>query len=224
AARGEPVTESERSVAVGTAAPGADADATSSTAVVKAHTRPTRAATRVKQPSVSREPPPPPRRRKRRPIALIAVPALMAAGLATGVALVASGGGDNGGTQRATRPLSAIEVRDLARAFADAYEAEDARALRRLLTTDVQRVLPSGVARGRPAVVTEYERQFRANTTRSYDLDDLQSSGGRAGRASAHYRVTRAGGSAIEGKIVLAAVRDRGGGARIGLIAVTPRA
>lgn len=218
AARGEPVTESERSVAVGPAAP----DATAPTAVAKPAAR----ATRVKSPTLPREPPPLPRqRRKRRRIALMAVPLLMVAGLAGGAVLIASGrtGGGGEGADRATRPLTAVEVRDLTRAFADAYEAEDGTALRRLLTTDVRRVLPTGVARGRAAVVREYERQFQSNTTRGYDLADLQTSGGRAGRASAHYRVTRAAGAPIEGTIVLGAVRDRGGGARIGLIAVTPR-
>jgi ketosteroid isomerase-like protein len=220
AARGEPVTESERSVAVGSAAP----DATASTAIARPAPR---AATRVRQPTLPGEPPPPPplprQRRKRRPFALMAVPVLMVAGLVGGAALIASDGNGGGGTDRVDQPLADFEVRDLARSFADAYEAEDATALRRLLTTDVKRVLPTGVARGRAAVVREYERQFQSNTTRGYELDDLTASGGRAGRASARYKVTRADGSPIEGKIVLAAVRDRGGGARIGLIAVTPR-
>ena len=78
------------------------------------------------------------------------------------------------------------------RLSARAYETEDSRALGRLLTRDVQRVLPAGVARGRAGVVTEYERQFQANETESYELDDLEARGGRAGRASARYRVTRA--------------------------------
>ena len=83
------------------------------------------------------------------------------------------------------------------------------------------RVLPSGVARGRGRVVREYESQFRAQETQGYELEDLAVQGGRAGRASGGYRVEREGRRAIEGRIVLGVVRDRGQ-PRIGLIAVTP--
>jgi ketosteroid isomerase-like protein len=121
-----------------------------------------------------------------------------------------------------TRPLADGEVRAVAEAFADAYETEDGRALGRLLTSDVRRVLPEGTVRGRQAVVTQYETQFRENATRSYDLDDLEVTGGPAGRASAEYRVRRTAGSSIEGTIVFGVVRDRGA-TRIALIAVTPR-
>ena len=120
-------------------------------------------------------------------------------------------------------PLSADEVRASAQGFADAYEREDGRALRGLLSSDVERVLPAGVARGRAAVISEYERQFRANKTQSYELEQLEAEGGPAGRASARYRVTRQAGAAIEGRLVLAVVRARGR-ARIALIAITPRA
>jgi ketosteroid isomerase-like protein len=215
AARGEAVTESERSVAVGPAAPTED-DATQKIAV------PTRGLTRVKPAPVepAQRAPKPRRRGKPRRLAFILVAALGAVAAGIGASFIFS---EDGATNRkATLPLTADEVRDLARSFADAYEKEDPAALRRVLTTDVTRVLPTGVAHGRTAVVTEYERQFTSNTTRSYDLEDLQTSGGSAGRATAHYRVTRAQGSPIQGKIVLAAVRDRNGSARIGLIAVTP--
>jgi serine/threonine-protein kinase len=218
AARGEAVTESERSVAVGPAAPGAEEDVTRATAA------PTRALTRVKPATARREEPRPaakPRRGKR-----TRLPFIIAAGLAAAAAGIGAGFifGDTGDTSQraAALPLTAGEVRDLAGSFAGAYQDEDAAALRRVLATDVVRVLPTGVARGRPAVVTEYERQFATNTTRGYELVDLETSGGPTGRASAHYRVTRAQGAPIEGKIVLAAVRDRSGQARIGLIAVTP--
>jgi ketosteroid isomerase-like protein len=115
-------------------------------------------------------------------------------------------------------------VRAVAGAFADAYETEDGRALRRLLTPDVQRALPSGaVLHGREAVAAAYESQFRANATQSYELSDLVIGAGRAGRATADYRVRRAGGSSITGRIVLGVVRDHGA-SRIALIAVTPNA
>jgi hypothetical protein len=83
-------------------------------------------------------------------------------------------------------------------------------------------VLPAGVAHGRSQVVAEYERQFRAQDTRRYELDDLQAQGGLAGRASGTYRVERAGRRSIEGQIVLGVVRQAGR-PRIALIALTPR-
>ena len=134
--------------------------------------------------------------------------------------------GDDGAGDRAavqTAPLSDDEVRATAQAFAEAYETEDGRALRTLLTDDVLRVLPTGTVRGRDAVATEYESQFRANATQSYELEELDARGGRAGRASADYRVRRAGGASITGRIVLGVVRERGR-TRIALITVTPRA
>ena len=118
-------------------------------------------------------------------------------------------------------PLSEDDVRGVAQDFADAYEGEQGAKLGQLLTSGVERVLPAGVARGRARVVGEYERQFRANKTQRYELDDLVVAGGRAGRASGRYRVVREGGSAIQGRIVLGVVRDRGK-PRIALIAVTP--
>jgi serine/threonine-protein kinase len=212
AARGEPVTESERSVAVGPAAPGVPSNghAAAPTAVTTISAPPT-----AVRPKPAARPP----RRPRRGGRAVAV-GVAAAGVATGAALIAVSGGARDGDPSA--PLSDGEVRDAAEAFARAYATEDSRALGRLLSGDVLRVLPAGVARGRARVVTEYERQFQANQTESYELDDLAARGGRAGRASGTYRVTRAGGRAIEGRIVLGVLRDRGR-PRIGLIAVTPR-
>ena len=128
---------------------------------------------------------------------------------------------DGPGVGNATGPLSENDVRDVAQDFAQAYGDEDGAALRRTLTPGVERVLPSGVARGRKSVVNEYERQFRAQDTSGYELDDLEVSGGRAGRASGSYRVERKGRDAIEGRIVFGVVRDHGQ-PRIALIAVTP--
>lgn len=120
-------------------------------------------------------------------------------------------------------PLAEGEVRAAAEAFAQAYETEDGAALRGLLTSDVQRVLPTGTVRGRDAVAAEYESQFRANATQGYELEDLEVRGGRAGRASAGYRVRRQGSPSLTGRIVLGVVRD-GGRTRIALIALTPSA
>ena len=103
-----------------------------------------------------------------------------------------------------TRPLAEAEVRFVTEAFADAYETEDAAALGRLLTSDVKRVLPDAIVRGRRNVVTQYETQFRDNVTQSYEIDDLDVRGGEVGRASGDYRVRRALRPSLEGRIVLA--------------------
>ena len=213
AARGESVTESERSVAVGSAAPAPSANghAPAPTEITVADTP----RTRVQEEETTVMPP---RRRRRRSLAA-AVLVVAAAGTAVALAGLPGGSSGNG---RARAPLSADEVRDVAQDFAQAYEDEDGRALGRLLTRDVQRVLPSGVAHGRARVVREYQSQFRAQDTQHYELDDLEVQAGRAGRASGSYRVDRNDGEPIEGRIVLGMVRDRGE-PRIGLIAVTPK-
>jgi hypothetical protein len=229
AARGEPVTESERSVAVGPAAPDPPTNGHTGppTAMTVADSPPTAAtvaappATRVKRISPLIPPPPgaaPVRHRGRRRGVVLGGALVAAAAAATALGF-AGGGGAGAGSS--TAPLSDGDVRDLAEDFAQAYEAEDGAALRRVLTPGVQRVLPSGVARGRSRVVNEYERQFRGQDTRGYELQDLDVQGGRVGRASGSYRVSREGKDAIEGRIVFGVVRDRGQ-PRIALIAVTP--
>jgi serine/threonine-protein kinase len=216
AARGESVTETERTVATGRAAP----QPTAATAIA-----PPARPTRVRKHAEELLPVAPGRDRRRgRRGALAAAVLLPLAGVGTVAVLMlgSEGGGDAAAAE--ARPLAAGEVRAVAGAFAEAYETEDGPALRRLLTSDVARVLPQGGAvRGRSAVVREYETQFRDNATQSYDLENLAVSGGRAGRASARYRVRRAGGSSISGTIVLGVVRDRGA-SRIAQIAVTPDA
>jgi protein kinase-like protein len=216
AARGESVTESERSVAIGPAAPSTNGHVAPPTALTVAEqTALTRAETRVRREDETTVLPP--RRRRRRAFAGLFV-GIAAAG--TAVALIGNpGAGDGAG--RARTPLSEDEVRDVAQDFAQAYQDEDGTALRRLLTPGVERVLPSGVARGRARVVREYQSQFRSQETEGYSLDDLAIQGGRAGRASGSYTVDRKDKQPIEGRIVLGMVRDRGQ-PRIGLIAVTP--
>jgi hypothetical protein len=147
-------------------------------------------------------------------VALGLLAILTGVGLALGALL---GPGD---AQPRTGPLSAGEVRGAARAFADAYGREDAAAIRRTLARDVVRVLPSGVARGREAVVAQYARQFDGKV-RAYVLSDLRARGGTPGRASGTYRVERARGHPIRGRIVLEVVRERGR-PRVRLIAATP--
>jgi ketosteroid isomerase-like protein len=152
---------------------------------------------------------------------VLAALALPLAGVATVAALMLDDDNGQNAAAAQARPLAEGEVRAAAEAFAQAYETEDVRALRGLLAADVQRVLPDGIVRGRDAVATEYASQFRANATQSYELEDLDVRGGRAGRASGAYRVRRSGRPSISGRIVLVVVRDRGR-SRIALIAVTP--
>ncbi len=219
AARGESVTETERTVATGPAAPALPAR-TAATAITAAPAAPTRLRAPEEPTAVVK------RRGRRRPSrrgALAAAIALPLAGVATvGVLMLVNDGGPDAAASE-SRPLAAGEVVAVGAAFADAYETEDTRALRRLLTSDVERVLPAGApVRGRAGVVSAYAAQFRDNATKSYDLENVVATGGRSGRLRADYRVRRAGGAAIGGTIVLGVVRDRGA-SRIALIAVTPR-
>jgi serine/threonine-protein kinase len=234
AARGEPVTESERSVARGLAAPEAAAPTSNG------HDAPTRAlgetaATRFLQEpdhtpvAAEAEPGPEPldgepvhlhRRLRQRPqfVAAAGVLALVAIGVVLSLAL-----GDPGTTSAArTGPLSRNEVRSAAQSFASAYGDEDPGALRRALSRDVLRVLPSGVARGRETVVAQYNRQFDGKV-QGYELSGLDVTGGTAGRAEGSYRVDRRGEPPIQGHIVFGVVRERGV-PRIALIAATPKA
>jgi hypothetical protein len=228
AARGEPVTESERSVARGPAAPAAAAPVRDvngdPTVALSPATAPTQFATAGTEVAPEEpDPAPPPggvrvHRRGRNPLVagVAGVGALAGVGVTLGLLL----GGPDDATGR-TGPLSRNEVRTAAEAFAAAYAHEDATALRRALTRDALRVLPSGVARGREKVVAQYERQFDGKVD-GYALSGVRVTGGTAGRASADYRVTRRGAAPIEGHIVFGVVRDRGE-PRIALIAAEPR-
>ena len=210
AARDEPVTESERSVAIGSAAPvvARDEPPTAVTVAVPERTR------------VKPAPAVPVQRRRRRRRGLLVLPVIGAAALAA--AFTVGPLKSEASREAASGTLvSEDEVTDVVQAFARAYEDEDGQALGQLLTRDAQRFLPSGAARGRTAIVREYQRQFRGNRTESYELDDLSARAGRAGRARGRYRVTLADEPAIEGRIVFGVVRDRGR-PRIALIAITP--
>jgi serine/threonine-protein kinase len=216
AARGEAVTESERSVAIGPAAPDA--------ATVNGHDLPTAAtahataATRVAGPEAeaARSVYRPVRLLRSAAVALGLVAILAGIGLALGALL------GTGGAAARRGPLSEDEVRSVAEAFASAYTHEDASALRHTLSRNVLRVLPSGVAHGREQVVAQYARQFDGKV-RGYTFTDLTVTGGSAGRASGDYRVDRDGSDPIQGRIALGVVRE-GGVPRIRLIAATPQA
>jgi serine/threonine-protein kinase len=219
AARGEAVTESERSVAVGPAAP--DAPTVNGRDLPTAATAYATAATRAERPP---EAGPAPERSVYRPVRL-----MRSAGVALGLVAILAGIGlalgavlGPGAPAQKTGPLSEDEVRSVAQDFASAYASEDAGALRRTLSRNVLRVLPAGVARGRSQVVAQYARQFDGKV-RGYTFGDLQITGGSAGRASGTYRVDRADGSPIRGRIALGVVRE-GGEPRIRLIAATPQA
>ncbi|MGH2968200.1 MAG: hypothetical protein ACRDK0_03925, partial [Solirubrobacteraceae bacterium] len=120
-----------------------------------------------------------------------------------------------------TAQLSEGDVRGAVDGFAAAIAAEDSQALARVLARDVQRVFPSDVQRGRPAVLDTYRGQFRGNDISGYELDDLELSGGRAGRASGRYTLERTGRDDTGGSIVLGVKRERGQ-PKIALIAARP--
>jgi hypothetical protein len=222
AARGEAVTESERSVAVGSAAPehGGNGDAT---AVLRPEETAVTAWDRHEGATVV-EPEPTPAgdrhvvRPRRWPARMIvaagAFVALVTVGLVLGLVF-----GDPDSAAR-TGPLTEDEVREVAYAFADAYAAEDPAALRATLARNVERTAPGGTSRGRDAVVDQYERQFDGKVG-GYELDDLEVQAGRGGRASGTYHVEREGGDPYDGSIVFGVVRERGE-PRIALIAFRP--
>ena len=235
AARGEPVTESERSVAVGPAAPSEAPTVVNGggTAITRwdpeSHEDPRTAATAIVSPTRTaprhEEPPLEPHqvsRRRRWPYqiaaGLMVFVALVAVGLLLGQVFGDPGGASGSGAR--TGPLSEDEVRSAAEAFATAYGNEDPAALRATLARNVVRVLPGGRSQGRDQVVDQYQRQFDGKVG-SYDLNDLTVTGGRVGRATGNYHVDRKGGDPYEGQIVFGVIRERGE-PRIQLIAARP--
>jgi len=191
AAEGRSVTEAERSVARGAAAP--------------------RSRTRRRE-----APAPPPRadaapvkryRTRRRRVSAWAA-GLVAAGAAA-IAFVALAPGNDTPAQPG-EPVSSAEVERLANSFAAAYKTEDAARLERLLTSDAQRVTPRDRQKGRAAVVAEYRRQFNGNRTTGFQLENLKAAGGPAGRATARYTATYAGATSATGTMTWVVINDRG--------------
>ncbi len=204
AARGERVTEEERTVATGPAAPDPDAH----TVILG----PAPADPTVALPASPRL------GSRRRGIAVLAVISVI--GLAAVGAIAIAGAGTD--PPPAVEPVTDPEVRSAVDAFKTAYGDEDTGRLRRLLTADVQRALPGGaVQRGRRAVVAEYAAQFKRMRIESYDVSDLEVSAGGAGRAAGTYVVRRRGAKPFGGTFVLGVVKEHGR-VRIGLIAATP--
>jgi serine/threonine-protein kinase len=232
AAAGEPVSEVERSVAVGAAAPTAvtrvgdqapDAPPTALTeAGATAVAGPPTGATRMETASQPRPEAVRVRSRRRARIraGLLAACVVLAALVALAVT-GALGGGDSRASS--ADPVSDAEVQAVVGRFADAYAAEDAEAMARTLARSVERVAPGDVQRGRRAVVAEYRRQFAGNAIADYTLDDLRVTSGAVGRVEAAYVADRRGAEPFAGRIVFGVVRDAGR-VRIGLIAATPEA
>jgi hypothetical protein len=241
AAEGRHVTESERTVARGAAAPQAvnghagptvvlppddDAD---QTAVLKpgddGHDQTVvlppsdaggdhRADRRAEPPRTARAPGEtlplgdrPRRRRVRRRQVLTGLLAIAAA-VAT-IALVSSGDGVDPELLPGA-PVADGEVEQVARAFAQAYAIEDGKKLGRLLTRDVERVVPGARQRGRSVVLRAYQRQFADSDTRGFELRDLAATGGATGRASGRYVATYRGEPDVTGTITFGVLRDRG--------------
>jgi ketosteroid isomerase-like protein len=153
-----------------------------------------------------------------RPLALFA--AVLALALGAGVAALLVTGVEPLASD-ASGPLTTGEVRGAVDKFARAYGREDQSALSDVLADDVARVTPGDRQRGRGAVLREYRRQFAANRTQDYALDELDVRGGTVGRASARYTASRAAARPITGRIVFGVQREDGR-PKVGLIAATP--
>jgi hypothetical protein len=149
------------------------------------------------------------RPRKRRGLAVTLLLATAAAGVVVGALLLAPGGAVDAGRLPGA-PVTDGEVETLAESFARAYGDENGAALGRLLTRDVERVVPGARQTGRAAVLKAYRRQFADSDTRGFELSDVTATGGATGRAGALYRATYRGEPAITGTIVFNVVRDRG--------------
>ena len=213
AAEGRHVTETERTVARGAAAPPPERSANGHTAatVVAPPTRLGAAPARERTTPKPRTTLPlgdRPRRRRLRGRARALLAGLLALGAAGGAAVLLGVRGD--GADPPGAPVNDGEVEALARDFAAAYGEEDGTTLGRLLTRDVERVVPGARQTGRAAVMKAYRGQFEDSETRSFQLRDLTTKGGRTGRASARFVATYAGEPDVTGAIVFNVLRDRG--------------
>jgi hypothetical protein len=237
AAEGRHVTETERTVARGAAAPQERADG-DRTAVLReargaaperelnGHT----AATAVAPPTAHERAAPPPRERtahqpretmplgdrpRRRPLgrrgATRGLALVAGAGVAAfAVVQLAGAGGDVDPAKLPGAPVADGEVEGLVHDFAAAYGKEDAAALGRLLTRDAERVVPGARQQGRAQVIGAYKRQFGDSATRRFEVRDLSASGGATGRASGRYVATYADEPDVTGTITFNILRDRG--------------
>ena len=237
AAAGEHVTEEERTVATGAAAPTQLTNAMPTEFLGGPEAMPRGAAARgpavppVAPPGTARGPDAPPERawhppphapalKRHRPFLPRrgALGVLFVAALSASVAAVMI---VRSSPDAATAQLSGGEVRSAVDGFATAVAEEDAGALARVLTRDVKRVFPGDAQTGRAAVLDTYQGQFRGNDISGYEITGLDVAGGRAGRASGRYSLERAGEDPTGGRIVLGVKRERGR-PKIALIAAEP--
>jgi hypothetical protein len=216
AAEGRSVTEEERSVARGAAAPTIRRDGLWSRKhealpdPVDGAAPPTQAEEAPVRTSRARRP-------KRRWAWLSGVGAVAAGVIALAVV---PGGAD---TPEPGAPVSAGDVERMARSFASAYGDENLTRLSRLLTSDAKRSSPSDEQDGRREVVEAYKSQFAQRRITGFELDDLEAVGGPSGRATANYTVTYGGQKPTKGQMRWIVVSDRGR-PRIALIAFRPDA
>ena len=208
AAHGERVTEEERTVARGPAAPHPDAHTIALPAPTEKRPEPAQTYRGGKS-----------RRVRRIPVAL-AVIALGGLAAVAGLAIAGAGGTKAPFVEAVTD----IEVRDAVDEFAAAYSAEDAAALERLLTDDVTRILPGESQAGRADVVAVYAQQFDDLEVTAYEVDDVDVVSGEGGRGAGDYVVrheTRKGERSFGGRFVFGVIKEKGR-VRIRLIAATP--
>ena len=224
AASGEPVTEAERTVATGAAAP-TELTTAMPTDFMPPTTSLWSGEPTARAPSAESGWKPPdhaPAFKRRRAF----VPRrgvlglLLVAALSASVAAYMLARSPDSATSSSAQ-LTGGDVRDAVNAFADAIATENSAALSGVLARDVQRIFPGDSQRGRTAVLATYESQFRTNEISGYDITDVDVSGGRAGRASGRYELRRAGRDTAGGQIVLGVRRERGK-PKIALIAATP--
>jgi ketosteroid isomerase-like protein len=210
AAEGRSVTEEERSVARGAAAP-----------TIRREGRLWSGPGEPVVPEPVEEPPPAPIRRYRaRPPGRVwawGSGVVAVAGAALAIAVVPGGAG----TPPPGEPVSSSEVRRLANSFASAYADEDEGRISRLLTSDAQRVSVADRQSGRKAVVAAYHNQFANNQTTDFELADLEAVGGASGRATARYTASYKGKRPTTGTMTWTVIRERGR-PRITLIAAEP--
>ena len=212
AAEGRSVTEEERSVARGAAAPtirrdGALWSGTSS--------RLRRRTPRPRRRRAGADPHLP----RAAPAAPVGVGVGRGRGRGAAVAIAVVPGG--GGPPSPGEPVSESEVRRMANSFASAYADEDVKRLTRLLTSDVQRVSPTAASAAARTVVAAYESQFAGQQTLAFDLDDLEAESGASGRATAKYRVRYKGRADTTGTMTWTVINERGR-PRITLISFRP--
>ncbi|MDA0174345.1 protein kinase [Solirubrobacter taibaiensis] len=201
AAEGRSVTEDERSVARGAAAPTIRREEQLWSGPIDLDERPVEELPPVKTY----------RARKRPRWLLLGVAVALAAG-AIGFAAIP----DGDSVPPPGSSVSESDVERLARSFASAYANEDADRIGRILTSDAERVLPTDRQAGRAAVVDAYAQQFAESNVTNYDLSDIKAAGGPVGRLTARYRT-----GSITGDVTFSVIQERSR-ARIKQIVAVP--